>query len=66
MGKNPGYFSELSELIKREVSIPVIVTAGITEGKQAENLLNKNKDDLIGIGRAILKDSEWAKKVYFK
>lgn len=61
--KNPGYFSELSELIKREVSIPVIVTGGIREGKQAENLLNENKADLIGVGRAILKDSEWAKKV---
>lgn len=56
-----GYFAPLTEAIKKEVSIPVILTGGITEAKAAEQLLADGKADLIGIGRAILKDSAWAK-----
>jgi NADPH2 dehydrogenase len=56
-----GYFAPLSEAIKKNVSIPVILTGGITEAKAAEQLLSDGKADLIGVGRAILRDSEWAK-----
>ena len=58
----PGYFAELSEAIKGVVSIPVILTGGVTEPQQAEQLLADGKADLIGVGRAILKDSEWAQR----
>ena len=61
--KEPGYFGELAEAIKKEVSIPVILTGGITQGEQAEQLLQEGKSDFIGVGRAILKDSKWAEKV---
>lgn len=62
-GRNEqGYFSELSEAIKSVVSLPVILTGGITEPDVAEMLLEKSKADLIGVGRAIAKDSLWAKK----
>lgn len=54
-----GYFSPLTEAIKEVVSIPVILTGGITEAKEAEKLLSQEKADLIGVGRAILKDSKW-------
>lgn len=61
-GRNEqGYFSELSEAIKSTVSIPVILTGGITEPDFAEMLLDEKKADLIGVGRAIAKDSLWAK-----
>lgn len=60
----PGYFAPLSEGIKEVVSIPVILTGGITEVKDAERLLSEGKADLIGIGRAIYKDSEWVKKAF--
>jgi 2,4-dienoyl-CoA reductase-like NADH-dependent reductase (Old Yellow Enzyme family) len=56
----PGYFAELTEPIKRAVSIPVILTGGVTEPEQAEALLAEGVADLIGVGRAILKDSGWA------
>lgn len=56
-----GYFSELSEAIKKVVSVPVILTGGITEVQAAEKLLADAKADLIGVGRAILSDSYWAK-----
>ncbi len=57
-----GYFAPLSEAIKRVVSIPVILTGGITEIEAAEKLLAEKKADLIGVGRAILQDSTWAER----
>ncbi|MGF7059932.1 NADH:flavin oxidoreductase [Brassicibacter mesophilus] len=55
-----GYFSSLTEAIKDVVSVPVILTGGITEINAAEKLLSTGKADLIGVGRAIYKDSTWA------
>lgn len=56
-----GYFSTLTKALKEVVSIPVILTGGITESSAAENLLSEGKADFIGVGRAIFKDSNWAK-----
>ncbi|TWH47510.1 NADH:flavin oxidoreductase [Sporomusa sp. KB1] len=57
-----GYFASLSAAVKEVVSIPVILTGGITEAQAAEQLLAQGKADLIGVGRAVLHDSLWAKK----
>lgn len=57
-----GYFSPLTSAIKKVVSIPVILTGGITEAEFAEQLLAEGKADLIGVGRAVFKNSEWAKQ----
>lgn len=57
-----GYFSSLTETIKKVVSIPVILTGGITEVDAAEKLLSTGKADLIGVGRAIYRDSKWAER----
>lgn len=56
----PGFFSELSAPIKAAVSVPVILTGGVTEADQAEGLLARGVADLIGVGRAMLRDSSWA------
>ena len=57
-----GYFSPLTEAIKEVVSIPVILTGGVTDAHAAEKLLSEGKADLIGVARAIYKDSKWAKR----
>ncbi len=57
-----GYFHEVTEKLKRVVSIPVILTGGVTEVEAAEKLLERGKADLIGVGRAIFRDSLWAKR----
>ena len=46
-----GYFQKLTEAIKKVVSLPVILTGGITEPGAAEALLQNGKADLIGVGR---------------
>ena len=56
-----GFFSELSEQIKKNVRIPVILTGGVVTAMGAEQLLIDGKADMIGVGRAMLKDSSWAK-----
>lgn len=57
-----GYFAPVSLEIKKAVKIPVIVTGGIKDVQVAESILKEGKADLIGVGRAILNDSNWAKK----
>ncbi len=59
-----GYFAPLSEAIKEVVDIPVIVTGGITDPFAAEKLVRERKADMVGVGRALLNDSLWAKKAY--
>lgn len=61
--KSEGYFKEITHAIKQVVNIPVILTGGIVTKNAAEHLLLMNDADLIGVGRAILKNSNWAKDV---
>ena len=58
----PGYFKEMTQAIKQATSIPVILTGGIVDAKSADQLLSENVADLIGVGRALLKDARWAEK----
>lgn len=57
-----GYFSDVTEALKKKLHIPVILTGGIVDKTAAERLLQENKADLIGVGRAILKNSNWSKE----
>ena len=60
--REQGYFSPLTQALKQVLSIPVILTGGITQPQTADHLLVQEKADLTGVGRAILKDPEWTKK----
>ncbi|MSA00852.1 NADH:flavin oxidoreductase [Lactonifactor sp. BIOML-A3] len=57
-----GYFSSLTQPIKQAVSVPVILTGGITDARAADHLLVSEKADLAGVGRAIYKDSAWMQR----
>ena len=58
----PGWFSELSIPAKNSVQIPVLLTGGVTTAEEAEKLLQEEAADLIGVGRAMLTDPDWAVK----
>lgn len=60
--QEPGYFGDASEAIRNAVNIPVLLTGGITEAADAERLLVEGKADLIGVGRAMLKNAAWAEQ----
>jgi 2,4-dienoyl-CoA reductase-like NADH-dependent reductase (Old Yellow Enzyme family)/thioredoxin reductase len=55
---------DLAEGIKREVpGTPVIGAGSITEPDEAEDLLRRGKCDLVALGRAVLADPYWPRKV---
>ncbi len=62
IGKAPGYFVPYAEAIKARVKVPVIVTGGIREPHMADAIVRKGQADLVGIGRAMLEDADWARK----
>lgn len=62
--KAPGYFRDMTAAIKRQALVPVILTGGIVTPQEAEKLLAENCADLIGVGRALLEDSQWAGKAF--
>ena len=57
-----GAFTYLASGIKKEVSIPVITSHGITDPFLAERLLEEGKADLIGMGRPLIADPYFPNK----
>lgn len=60
--KGPGYFKDMSYAVKQAVSVPVILTGGVTNRQDAESLLTAGDADMIGVGRPMLADPLWAQK----
>ena len=58
-----GWFSDMSTAVKKNVSIPVILTGGVRTPEQAEELLARGAADLIGVGRAMLRNPAWVTKL---
>ena len=56
-------FTDVSHEIKQKVSCPVAVVGRITTAEQCEKILQDGDADLVGAAMALLKDSDWAKKV---
>lgn len=57
---SPGYQVPFAEKIRREASVMTGAVGLITEARQAEEILVREKADLILIGRAFLKDPHFA------
>lgn len=57
-----GYLSHLSRAVKGVVAVPVMVTGGIVTASAADRLVRDGSADLIGVGRALLADPDWAAK----
>ena len=57
-----GYFVPYAAAIKTYVSLPVMVTGGISEPALADRIVRDGQADLVGIGRAMLNDPEWARR----
>ncbi|HBT20079.1 MAG TPA: NADH oxidase [Peptococcaceae bacterium] len=61
-GQGQGYFVYLAEAVKPVVDIPVMISGGIRDPHFANSLIEEGKADLVGIGRALLEDPQWAEK----
>ncbi len=58
----PGYFVPLAQSIKSVVDVPIIAVGGITDAVFANSVIAKEKSDLVAVGRALLKDPDWARR----
>ncbi len=58
-----GLYLPLSEKLKQVVTVPVIVAGRMDIPELAEKALAEGKVDMVGIGRGLLTDPEWPKKV---
>ena len=63
-GKSQGYFVPLAAGIKAAVSAPVIAVGGITDPAYADQVIRSGQADLVAIGRAMLKNPDWATEAY--
>jgi NADPH-dependent 2,4-dienoyl-CoA reductase/sulfur reductase-like enzyme len=61
--KPMGTFVYLAEAIKKTVKIPVVAVGRINTPEIAESILAEGKADLIAIGRQLIADPLWPKKV---
>jgi NADPH2 dehydrogenase len=61
-GKSQGYFLPLAAGIKAAVNVPVIVAGGVTDPAYADQVIRSGQVDLVAVGRAMLKNPEWARE----
>lgn len=59
----PGCMVEMARMVKQVVDIPVIAVGKLGYPALAEQVLEKGKADFIALGRSLLADPEWPKKV---
>ncbi|MHB0866048.1 MAG: NADH:flavin oxidoreductase [Thermoleophilia bacterium] len=57
-----GFFAPLAQSIKSVVEVPVIAVGGITDPAAANEIIETEKADLVAVGRALLKDPDWARQ----
>jgi NADPH2 dehydrogenase len=60
VGKGAAYFVRYAQAIRGAVTVPVMVAGGIGEPVLADRVIREGWADLVGIGRAMLTDPEWA------
>lgn len=59
----PGCMVEMAEKVKKQVKIPVIAVGKLGYPEIAEEILLDEKADFIALGRPLLADPEWPRKV---
>lgn len=58
-----GFAKDFSQEIKSELNIPVIIAGRINNPQLAEEILAQGKSDYVGLGRALIADPDFPKKV---
>jgi NADPH2 dehydrogenase len=61
--KQDGYMVDLAAAIKGQVNVPVIAAGRLARGALAEEVLEQENADLIGLARVLWADPAWPQKV---
>jgi len=64
MGFPAGCLVPLAEKIKKAVNIPVIAVGKINNPNIAQDVISQGKADFVALGRALLADPDFPKKIY--
>ena len=59
----PAYLKQETAVLKRTVSLPVLMAGRITTASLADRLIRDRAADLIGLGRPLRTDPQWVTKV---
>lgn len=59
----PGLLAGDAARIKRAVQVPVIAVGRIHTPDLAEKILQENKADMVAVGRGLIADPDWVKKI---
>jgi NADPH2 dehydrogenase len=57
--REPGWFADMSTAVRRATHTPVMLAGGVRTPEQARRLLDDGAADLIGVGRAMLRNPRW-------
>jgi len=55
----PGFQVGFSERIRKGADVPTIAVGGITEARQAEDILQAGQADLVALARELLWHADW-------
>lgn len=55
----PGYFGDMAVAIRKEVDVPVLLTGGIKTLEDAQQLVEDDITDFVGVGRPLLAKADW-------
>jgi 2,4-dienoyl-CoA reductase-like NADH-dependent reductase (Old Yellow Enzyme family) len=58
-----GYFADLAAAIRAAVDVPVIAVGKIATRQVAESILQEGKADLVALGRSLIADPDWPRKL---
>lgn len=63
MARSPGIFVPFAAAVRERVEIPVIAVGRLGDPRQAEAVITRGDADFVALGRPLLADPAWAKKV---
>lgn len=58
-----GLFLDYAEQIKKVVSVPVMSGGGVETPEEAEKILESGKVDMLFVGRQLIADPDWVRKI---
>lgn len=61
--RGQGFLVPMAERVKAAARVPVIGVGGVTEPQFADRIIREGRVDMVAVGRAILRDPAWARKV---
>ena len=59
----PGCFADLAAAVRAAVTVPVIAVGKIAAREVAEAILREGKADLVAVGRSLIADPDWPRKL---